>query len=118
MEKAQINGTVLAYETTGAGEPVLLLHPGFVANSFAALRREPALRSYRLVSFHRRGYGDSAAVQPPLTIEQHAEDCVGLLDFLGIGSAHVVGHSFGANVVLQVARAFSSRVHSLALLEP
>jgi pimeloyl-ACP methyl ester carboxylesterase len=41
-----------------------------------------------------------------------------LLDHLELTSVHLVGHSFGANVALEVARTAPERVRSLALLEP
>jgi pimeloyl-ACP methyl ester carboxylesterase len=57
-------------------------------------------------------------VQAPFEIAQHASDCLALMDHLGVTRAHLVGHSFGADVALEVARQAPGRVHSLALLEP
>jgi pimeloyl-ACP methyl ester carboxylesterase len=118
VNKANINGAEIAYETRGNGEAVLLLHCGFVADAMKPLWNEPALREYQLVNYHRRGYGESAPIAPPYEIAQHAQDVVALLDRLGIERAHLVGHSFGANVALQLAFAAPQRVSSLALLEP
>jgi pimeloyl-ACP methyl ester carboxylesterase len=118
MQTATVNDTTLAYERRGEGEPVLLLHPGFVANAFAPLMREPSLAGHQLIAYHRRGYGASAPVQAPFGIAQHASDCLALMDHLEIACTHLVGHSFGANVALEVARQAPGRVHSLALLEP
>jgi len=60
MQTATVNDTTLAYERHGEGEPVVLLHPGFVANAFAPLMREPSLAGHELIAYHRRGYGESA----------------------------------------------------------
>src|SRR5829696_7588831 len=82
MQTATVNETTLAYERHGEGEPVLLLHPSFVANAFAPLMREPSLAGRQLIAYHRRGYGESAPVQAPLDIAQHALDCLALIDHL------------------------------------
>jgi len=118
MQTTTVNQTTLAYERRGEGEPVLLLHPGFVANAFAPLMLEPALAEYQLIAYQRRGYGASAPIQAPFGIDQHAADCLALMDDLNITRAHLVGHSFGANVALEVARIAPGRVPTLALLEP
>lgn len=52
----------------------------------------------------------------PLTVEQMAEDARALLDCQGWASAHVVGHSLGGLIALQLALDAPRRVRSLALL--
>jgi pimeloyl-ACP methyl ester carboxylesterase len=49
---------------------------------------------------------------------RQAADCRALLGHLGVEQAHVVGHSFGGAVALQLALDTPEVVHSLALLEP
>jgi pimeloyl-ACP methyl ester carboxylesterase len=49
---------------------------------------------------------------------EQAADVAALLDHLGIPSAHVVGHSLGGTIALQLAFSRPALVHSLALLEP
>src|SRR4051812_23131907 len=101
MTKRTINGAELAYQTAGNGEPVLLMHCSFIADSFAPLFDESDLtRQYRLITYHRRGYGQSAPVMPPYSMEQQAADALELLRQLDIHSAHIVGHSFGANIAI------------------
>jgi pimeloyl-ACP methyl ester carboxylesterase len=118
MRTATVNQTTLAYEQQGEGEPVVLLHPAFVGKAFGPLMREPSLAGCRLIAYQRRGYGTSAAVQPPFEITEQATDCLALMDELGLARAHLVGHSFGANLALEVARLAPERVQTLALLEP
>ena len=118
MQRTMINGTSLAYTVQGSGEPVVLLHCGFVADSCVPLMSEPALRGYQLINYHRRGYGESAPGSGIVTYEQQAADCLALMDHLGVDRVHLVGHSLGGCVALQVALAATARVASLALLEP
>jgi pimeloyl-ACP methyl ester carboxylesterase len=118
-QKANINGTELAYEVRGQGEPVLLMHCGFVAEGFAPLLNEAVLTGrYRLIDYQRRGYGASARATGPQSVSEQAADARALLQHLNIERAHVVGHSYGGVVALQLALDTPSAVHSLALLEP
>lgn len=118
-QRARLNHTELAFTTGGGGEPVLFLHPGIVADAFAPLLAEPALADrYRLIHYHRRGYGNSARQATPLSIAEQAADARALLHHLGVARAHVVGHSFGGAIALQLALDAPEAVHSLALLEP
>jgi pimeloyl-ACP methyl ester carboxylesterase len=70
------------------------------------------------VSYHRRGFAGSTHPDRPLSIAEQAADCRALLEALGIDRAHVVGHSYGGVIALQLALDAPELVHSLALLEP
>jgi 3-oxoadipate enol-lactonase len=119
QERAALEGVELAYEDRGAGEPVVLIHAGICADFFQPLMDEPALTgSYRLVRYHRAGYGGSSGVAGPLSIAGQGAHCRLLLRHLGIERAHVVGHSSSANMALQMALDAPETVQSLALLEP
>jgi pimeloyl-ACP methyl ester carboxylesterase len=120
MERARTDdGTELAYEVAGMGEPVVFIHGAFIADTFRPLLSEPALAGrYRLILYHRRGYAGSGSVSQPVGIAQQAADCRALLRHLGADRAHVAGHSYGGCVALQLAQDASEVVASLALLEP
>lgn len=118
MHSITVDSRRVAYHEHGAGQAVLLLHPGFVADGMLPLLHQPALSGYRLIAPHRRGYGCSDPAQPPVSMADLAGDVIGLLDVLGIERAHLVGHSFGGCVALEVARMRPERVGRLALLEP
>ncbi len=120
MERANIDGITLEYEVQGSGEPVVLIHGGFIAaESFAPLVAESVLRDrFRLVRYHRRGYAGSSHPDGPLPISGQAADCLALMQCLGIQQAHVVGHSYGGAIALQLALDAPEAVRSLSLLEP
>src|SRR5690606_24436435 len=52
------------------------------------------------------------------SIEQHAADLAAMLDTLGLSQAHVVGHSRGGRVALELALRHPGRVRSLVLADP
>lgn len=119
MNTIKINNRKLAYETRGNGEPVLLMHCGFVADSFTPLINDTELTAqYRLINHHRIGYGQSDRATGQMSVADQAADARALLQNLGIKRAHVVGHSYGGVVALQLALDAPEMVHSLALLEP
>jgi pimeloyl-ACP methyl ester carboxylesterase len=120
MDRAVVAGGEIEYEVRGKGEPVLLIHGSHVADSFFPLMDQPALDDYQLIRYRRRGYAGSTSAQGPLEdyVAGTAADAAALLDKLEIDRAHVVGHSAGGVIALQLAMDQPERVGSLALLEP
>ena len=108
----------LEYELSGRGEPVLLIHGALVAGTFLTLTRESALADrYQLIRYHRRGYAGSDPVSGPFSHRDQAADALALLKHLGIERAHVVGHSSGGLIALQLALDAPETVGSLVLQE-
>ena len=119
MSRAVLDGIELEYEVRGAGEPVVLVHAGIFADWFKPLLQEPALTSrYRVVSYHRIGYAGSSRVAGPVSIAQQAAHLRSLMRHLRIERAHIIGHSSGGNIALQLALDAPDMVHSLVLMEP
>jgi pimeloyl-ACP methyl ester carboxylesterase len=119
LSRTNVEGLELEYETRGSGEPVVLVHAGIFADWFKPLVNEPALTSrYHVVSYHRVGYAGSSRVAGPVSIAQQAAHLRALMRELGIQRAHVVGHSSGGNIALQLALDAPEMVHSLVLMEP
>ena len=117
MQHARVNGVNLEYDVTGEGEPVLLISP-VLADGFLPLLSEPSLaHGYRLITYHKRGWVGSTHTLPPVSVADHAADAAALLAHLGVRRAHIVGHSSGAAVAVQLALLQPEIVHTLALLE-
>jgi pimeloyl-ACP methyl ester carboxylesterase len=119
LNRININGVELEYESVGSGTPVVFIHGSLGPDAFLPLMKQPQLRdSHQLVRYHRRGYTSSGFVSGPVSIADQAADCAGLLRALGIGPAHVAGHSYGGLIALQLATDQPSAVRSLVLMEP
>jgi pimeloyl-ACP methyl ester carboxylesterase len=119
MERATVNGVELEYEVQGDGEPVILFHGGLLADENTTLVKEPALtQSYRVINYHRRGFAGSEHPEGQAQISDQVADARALLAELGIDRVHVVGHSLGGVIGIQLALDQPEMVHSLALLEP
>lgn len=117
-QRATVAGIELEYRLVGEGEPVVLVHAGVFADWFEPLLREPALvERCGLVTYHRAGYAGSSRVAGPLSIAEQAAQLRALMQIIGISRAHFVGHSSGANIIMQLALDAPQLVQSLALLE-
>lgn len=119
MQRAKLSGIELEYDVQGSGEPVILLHGGLLADENTPLMSQRALTDcYRVINYHRRGFAGSEHPSGKATIEDQAVDCHSLLQHLGVARAHVVGHSLGGVIAIQLAYAYPASVHTLALMEP
>jgi pimeloyl-ACP methyl ester carboxylesterase len=120
MGQAKVNGVELEYEVVGSGEAVLFIHGAHIADALQPLVAEPALERLQRIRYHRRGLGGSTrpVEAGPTSVAVQAGDAAGLLDHLGVDRAHLVGHSFGGAIALELAAQHPTRVASLALLEP
>jgi len=103
----------------GKGPAVLLLH-GFPDSRHLWRHQVPALAraGFRALAPDLRGFGDAPK---PADVASYAlprvvEDVVGVLDALGVGRVHVVGHDWGAVVAWLLAAAHPDRVASLTAL--
>src|SRR5690242_6686651 len=101
MERTQINGVALEVRARGSGEPVVFVH-GAMGDECVAVLSEPLLANhYRLIDYHRRGWGNSERLAAPLSIEQQAADCRAVMQHFGVERAHLVGQSYGGVILLQ-----------------
>jgi pimeloyl-ACP methyl ester carboxylesterase len=111
-------GTVEYVDHGGPGEPVLLIHAGAFGAWFEPLATQPALNDFRAIRMLRAGYTDAPPPTAPLSIAAHASHAAALLEHLDAAPAHVVGHSSGCVIALQLALDRPELVRSLVLSEP
>lgn len=109
-------GCRLAYEICGEGPPVLLIQGVGVHGGGWRPQVEALQQSHRCLSFDNRGMGRSQPLGTRLSVEQMADDAQALMDAEGWESAHVIGHSLGGLIALQLALSAPARVRSLSLL--
>jgi pimeloyl-ACP methyl ester carboxylesterase len=110
------DGAQLAWDSTGSGEPLLLIAGQAVtAASWDAI--VPALaRRHRVITFDHRAIGRSTAgTATAISTRDLARDAVAVLDAAGVERAHVYGHSLGGRVAQWLAIDFPQRVGALVL---
>lgn len=112
----QFGGCNFKYDCDGAGAPALFIQ-GTGVHGDAWLPQISVLKdAYQCISFDNRGMARSQPRGAAITVPQMADDSIALLDQLGVERAHVVGHSLGGVVALQLALKAPERVKSLSLL--
>lgn len=117
-ERAQVGDLEIAYEELGdpAGSPMLLVSG--LATQMISWEDEfceiLGARGFRLIRFDNRDVGRSSAVDEPYDLDDMASDVAGLLDALGIDTAHIVGRSLGGMIGQMLAAGHPDRVLSLA----
>ncbi|GHO49475.1 alpha/beta fold hydrolase [Ktedonospora formicarum] len=110
---AEVNGTRIAYEIAGTGEPLILAHAGLTDKSMWDEQFLAFAEHFRVVRYDLRGFGETPMVEGEYA---HEEDLCALLDDLGIERAHLVGCSMGACTMLDFALVYPSRVRSLSIV--
>lgn len=109
------DGTTIAYEKKGQG-PVLILVLGALNRRSQGKKLTELLSDrFTVVSYDRRGRGDSTDTLPYST-DKEVEDIKALIDALG-GSAYLYGHSSGCVLALMAAKELGNEVAGLALYE-
>ena len=97
------DGTLIAVESFGAGEPLIVLG-GALSTRAAVQPFVPFLEdAFTVYGVDRRGRGDSGDT-PPYAVEREVEDVAAIVEAAG-GSAKVYGHSSGAVLALEAAAA-------------
>ncbi len=99
---APVNGLEMYYEIEGTGDPLVCIPPAF---GYAGVNLYPALvESHTVITVDLQGNGHTADIpERPLSIEQYANDVIGLLKHLGIAKADFFGESYGGNTAAMIA---------------
>jgi pimeloyl-ACP methyl ester carboxylesterase len=110
------DGTPIAYERTGSGPPLVLIH-GSINDRTIWRRVLPAFAArYTVYAMDRRGRNESGRPADH-DLERQFEDVLAVIDAAG-EPADVVGHSFGARCALGAALLARDRIKHLVLYEP
>jgi pimeloyl-ACP methyl ester carboxylesterase len=120
MPKVRVNGATLWYEIAGGkSDDVVVLVHGSWADHTAWEQVVPGLaQSFRVLTYDRRGHGQSESIPGQGTRQEDETDLAGLLEALNLAPAHVAGNSFGASIVLGMASTRPELCRSVIVHEP
>ena len=110
----------LHYEDYGAGEPIVLIH-GYPLNGRAWDKQVPVLldAGHRVITYDRRGFGDSSRPSTGYDYDTFASDLKSLLDELDLHDVTLVGHSMGTGEVTRyIGKYGSDRIARGVLVSP
>ena len=118
MAFAAINGQRIYFEDSGGDGPAVILGHGFLMDHEMFVHQVAALRDqYRVITWDERGFGLTEFDGQPFSYWDSANDCLALLDHLGIERAVVGGMSQGGFLSLRAALTAPDRVRGLILLD-
>jgi pimeloyl-ACP methyl ester carboxylesterase len=117
--QTQINGVELYRELTGeSGQPLVMVHGSWVDHHDWDAVVPLLSRSYRVLTYDRRGHSRSERPTGGDSIHDDVADLAALIDELDLAPAHIVGNSLGGSIALQLAMERPEMVRSLNLHEP
>lgn len=117
LQQATLHGRGVAFrEWPGAGTPIVLLHGmGSSSQTWGRVPDLLAAAGRRVVVVDLPGHGQSARGPGDYSLGAMAGTLRDLLDHLGIGRIHLVGHSLGGGIAMQFNYLFPDRVDVLVL---
>jgi len=117
MEYALVNNIRLAFfQRPGSGMPIVLIH-GYPLDHTIWQPIIPILeKDAHLILPDLRGHGSSPTPEGTYSVENMADDISGLLDFLRVRKAILVGHSLGGYVALAFANKYPQKLKGLGLV--
>src|SRR5258708_21654492 len=114
---APVNGLKMYYEIHGKGEPVVLLHGAFMAISGDWNDWIGELsKTRKVIAVEMQGHGRTADIKRDLSYENLSDDVAGLLDYLKIPSADIIGYSMGGVVAMQCAIRHPEKVRKVVVI--
>jgi pimeloyl-ACP methyl ester carboxylesterase len=115
---ASADGTPIAYEVHGGGEPTLVLVHGWSCDSRYWREQVPVFSArHRVVTVDLAGHGHSGQGRGAYTMRAFGEDVRAVADAVGGDSFILVGHSMGGLVVAEAARLLPGRVLGLVAVD-
>lgn len=121
MRFLERSGCRLAYRVEGKGEggkgPVLLIQgTGIHGDGWRPQVEALVAAGFECMTFDNRGMAQSQPRGAKLSVELMADDALALLDAERWPAAHVVGHSLGGPIAIELALRAKRRIKSLSLL--
>ena len=116
MPVADVNDIKIAYEIYGDGVPLILIH-GYSYNKSAWIAQIDDLsKDFKVIALDVRGSGEGSHPEEAFTMDTLVEDLKGLMDFLKIEKAHLMGWSMGGMIIQNFVLKYSERANKLLLI--
>jgi pimeloyl-ACP methyl ester carboxylesterase len=114
----EVNAVRLEVQDAGHGAPIVLVHGSWDDRHVWALVEDDLAKSFRVVSYDRRGHTDSEDSPEPGTRRDDEDDLAALIEARGLAPANLVGSSFGGSITLGLAARRPELVRSVCAHEP
>ena len=116
MPFTEVNGIKIFYEMRGEGFPVIL-HHGYGATGDVWIGQVGDLsKHFKVITLDCRGSGRSDHPIVPYSLDTLVEDLKGLMDFLKIDKAHIIGQSMGGWITQNFVLKYPDRLNKIVLI--
>lgn len=114
---APVNGIKVYYEVYGEGKPILLLHGAFMSIDMNWGQLIPELsKNRKVIAIEFQGHGHTPLTDRKMSLTAFSKDVEGVMDYLKVDSADVVGYSMGGTVAYQFIIQNPKRVNKLVII--
>ena len=95
MKRIRVKDIEIAYNISGEGDPVILIGGFTMTKESWGLQEAAMSKHLRVITFDNRGAGQTVISSESFTVADMAADTIGLMNALGIDTAHIFGVSMG-----------------------
>lgn len=118
MEKFDFRGMTVAYERTGRGEPVIMLHNGGSSHAIWADVASRLADKYEIFALDLLGFGESAKPGAGYTLDNYVAMLEEFIRVRGLGRVTLVGNCMGCAISLAFTERHPDSVKALVLCNP
>jgi pimeloyl-ACP methyl ester carboxylesterase len=113
---APVNGVSVYYAVYGQGAPIVLLHGGMVSMEVFGPVLAQLAENHQVIGIDLQAHGRTLPFDRPMSFEAMADDVAGVIRYLGLPKADVLGFSMGGGVALRVGIQHPDIVDRLVLV--
>ncbi|GGA57336.1 alpha/beta fold hydrolase [Pelagibacterium lentulum] len=113
--RVEINGMQMYYETSGEGDPLIVLHGAYMNIPTMGEIIPTLAQSRQVIAVELQGHGRTNDIDRPITYPNLADDVAAFMEAIGVEKADIFGYSMGAAVGLQLAIRHPEKVDRAAL---
>ena len=117
MQYLQHDGVNLAYHTSGAGSPVVLVHGWCDNHQIMSALAGHVSAQHHVVSYDLRGHGQSDKPKTPYTMATFADDLAFICTQLDLQHPLIIGHSLGGAIALELAACYPHLPAAIVAIE-
>lgn len=115
MDKIQFPDFTMAYEDIGRGKAILFIHGYPLNRAMWQPQMDGLSQSLRVIAPDLRGHGDSTSTKGTYSMELLADDCLSLINHLGIDKVYLCGLSMGGYISFVFVNKYPHRLAGLIL---
>lgn len=119
VKTVEVNGYPMSYSESGTGVAVVMLHGAWVDHRFLAPQVAEFSKTYRAIAPSLRHYYPEPwdGKEGTFSVTRHAADVAAMIRQLNLGKVHLLGHSRGGAVAVNVARQAPDLIRTLILAD-